>query len=140
MAVDLLFKGVPLTGHPVNLVFGEDDAPPISDATISLVATLPGLTGAVPLAIGVTVAFSGVFPSLTGSIAVTYNSNTERPTVGQVSAPWQDGADARAPMGVVWEMPMGTPVATQAAWQDGVRSSSCRMTGSFTPLLQSQWP
>lgn len=121
MAVDLLFKGAPLTGHPVNLVFGEDDAPPIADATISLVAALPGLTGSVPIGIAVAVSFVSAFPVLTGAVGITYNSNTERPTVGRVSATWQDGIDARAPTAVAWDDTVRSPVGTASGWQGGAR-------------------
>lgn len=124
MAVDLLFKGAPLTGHPVNLVFGEDDAPPIADATISLVAALPGLTGSVPIGIAVAVSFVSAFPALSGAIGITYNSNTERPTVGRVSASWQDGADARAPTAVWWDDTVRSPVGTASRWQGAARSGA----------------
>lgn len=135
MAVDLLFKGAPLTGTPVNLVFGEDDAPPIVDAVVSLVASLPALSGSVPVAVGVTVGFSGAFPSLTGSVAVRYESDTQRPDVNEVAVPWQDAGRTQERTKGVWQDT--TPVApswavewqpaaplesaVHAAWQDVIR-------------------
>jgi hypothetical protein len=124
VAVDLLFKGAPLTGHPVNLVFGEDDAPPITDAVVSLVASFPRLTGSIPVAIGVTIAFAGNFPRLTGTIGVTYNSNTERPMVNQVAAVWQDADDARAPVEVLWDQGVRTPAATDSRYERAVGLSA----------------
>lgn len=124
MAVDLLFKGAPLTGHPVDLVFGEDDAPPITDAVVSLVGALPGLSGAVPVALGVTVAFAGSFPRLSGTIGVTYNSNTARPTVNRVASVWQDGADARAPLAAHWDQAMRTPAGTDSRYERAVGLSA----------------
>lgn len=117
MAVDLLFKGAPLTGYPVNLVFGEDDAPPIADATISMVAAMPGLTGSVPIGVVVTLSFVSAFPVLTGAVGVTYNSNTERPMVNQVGSAWQDGTDTRAPVAAMWDDASRLPVGTDARYE-----------------------
>lgn len=117
MAVDLLFKSAPLTGHPVNLVFGEDDAPPLTDAVVALVASFPRLAGSIPVVLGVGVAFTGSFQRFTGTIGVTYNSNTERPMVSQVGSLWQDGDDTRAPMASVWDDAVRLPVGTDSRYE-----------------------
>lgn len=117
MAVDLLFKSAPLTGHPVNLVFGEDDAPPLTDAVVTLVTTLPGLTGVVSVVMGVTVGFTSTLPALTGTIGVTYNSNTERPMVNQVGSLWQDGDETRAPTASGWDDAVRLPVGTDSRYE-----------------------
>lgn len=117
MAVDLLFKSAPLTGHPVNLVFGEDDAPPLTDAVVALVASFPRLTGSIPVVLGVGVAFTSSFQRLTGTIGVTYNSNTERPMVNLVGSLWQDGDDTRTPTASVWDDAVRLPVGTDSRYE-----------------------
>lgn len=136
MAVDLLFKRPPLTGHPVNLVFGEQDGPPpVSDAIVLLVAELPALQANVPVALGVTTALAGGLPALTGSFTVTYNTDTARPLVSGVTTHWQDGTDHRAPVESSLQQAVPLPAAAdsnyqralplaagvRAVWQEAVR-------------------
>ncbi|TXT38836.1 MAG: hypothetical protein FD135_2627 [Comamonadaceae bacterium] len=90
MAVDLIFSQPPITGQPVELVFGQTDEPVAVDATVSCAITLPGLTGSVGVLLGVPVACTLTLPELSGSIGILYNSDTSRPAVGQVQSTSQE--------------------------------------------------
>ena len=84
---DLVFAGSPVTRLPVRLVFGDDAAgTPQPDATVVLVAVLPGLSGAQAIVLGLAVAVRSMLPSLICSAAVLYQSQTQRPTVASVQA------------------------------------------------------
>lgn len=134
MAADLVFKAAQ-TYNP-NLVFGEDGgAPPITDAVVSFVASLPGLQGAITTHLGVTVAFAAALPGLSGTIGVRYDSRTERPTVNQVRSRFQDGDDLETGVEQRWQQarPLAVPMSStyeQAlplrtsvlqAWEDAIR-------------------
>lgn len=122
MAVDLLFKGAPLTGHPVNLVFGQgDDPPPATDATVTLVGRLPGLSGTIPLAPGVTTTLHATLPGLTGTIGIRYNTDTSRPVVNETDMRWQEGVDIATGVEAVWQDSQRLPVGVDTRWQDAVR-------------------
>lgn len=121
-SVDLIFKGAPLTGNPVDLVFGaEDGPPPISDAVVSFVTTLPGLSANVPVALGVGVTFEAQLPGLTGSIDVRYASDTARPLVNDTDMRWQDGNDIESGVTTTWQDSVRTPAGVSSSWQDAVR-------------------
>lgn len=134
MAADLVFKAAQ-TYNP-NLVFGDDGgAPPISDATISLEATLPGLQGAIPTHLGVTFTLTATLPGLSGTVGVRYDSRTERPLVNQVRSRFQEGEDLETGVEQHWQQaaPLAVPIRSRyeealplrtsmrQAWEDAVR-------------------
>lgn len=113
---DLVFSGAPLlTG---DLVFGDDGSNPISDAVINgtIAIEMPALAGQVVLGIVAAGAIAIDMPALLGE--VIYNSDTQRPLVGQVAVRWQD-ADAR--LGETeqrWQDTAAQPVDMRARFQD----------------------
>lgn len=76
-----------------SLVFGDDIVAGITDMAIT--GTLPGLVVAVRLGPPRDMVLTGVFPALSVLAAVSYHSNTERPMVNDVAAPWQEAADTQ---------------------------------------------
>lgn len=121
MSADLVFRSAQ-TNNP-NLVFGEDDAPPISDSTISLVATLPALRGAVRTALGHSVSFSATLPALRGTINAVYDTRTERPLAARVVVPFQDGDDLETGVTPVWQEAVGYATGPEARWTEADRES-----------------
>lgn len=128
-AVDLIFGAAPATGHPVNLTFGADDDAPILDAEITLSIVLPRVRPTVLVSLTEQVSVQVVLSRIVPTVEVRYESGTQRPLVGTVGAPWQEGADVRtgaqtghaeaapanagaqnewalaAPLPAAWEMP-----------------------------------
>jgi hypothetical protein len=51
--------------------------------TVAVTGELPGLSGVISVAHPITVAITGALPGLGGTVEVNFNSDTERPTVGQ---------------------------------------------------------
>ena len=84
---DLVFAESPVTRLPVRLVFGDDAGRSSQpDTTVVLDATLPGLSGAQAIVLGLAVAVRSTLPGLSCSAAVQYQSQTQRPTVASVQA------------------------------------------------------
>lgn len=113
--IDLLFSQLPVTGQPVEIVFGADEGTPTvaTDAYLSGTLPQPGLQGTITIgpvvdaAIAATlpqpgldalldmrqvyaVHLSGALPQpgLLADLPAEYLTNTSRPTVGQALAPW----------------------------------------------------
>ena len=113
--IDLLFSQLPVTGQPVEIVFGADEGTPTVATNAYLSGTLPqpGLQGTITIgpvvdaAIAATlpppgldalldmrqvyaVHLSGALPQpvLLADLPAEYLTNTSRPTVGQALAPW----------------------------------------------------
>ncbi len=142
--VDLLFAQAPLTDNPVNLVFGEADlgavAHPVTVLGVlpaltgvvmvvpalsaQIVGTLPALVGNIHVAMVVDVTISGAMPGLTGVIDAVYLSNTQRPTVGMATAPWQVADDLGIGAGSMSQKPLAAPAGFQGDWQEAQRLSS----------------
>jgi hypothetical protein len=121
MAVELLFDGLPLTGSPVNLVFGETDPPVLEDAVVSFVTTLPALSGAVTVRIAKVVSFTAVLPGLSGSVGVNYLSDTSRPTVGFAKAYFEDANGLQASKVGTWQDGLSTSAGPRVPYQDAAR-------------------
>lgn len=130
MSADLVFRSAQ-TNDP-NLVFGsEDGPPPISDATISLVASLPALRGAVHTALGQPVSLRATLPALRGTINAVYDTRTERPLAARVVAPFQDGDDLEVGVTPVWQEAVGYATGPDARWADADRTSAQKI-GAWT--------
>lgn len=121
MPNDLVFSQAPLTESPINLVFGDDGGPPpVSDAVVSFVTSLPPLSGAVRVAIAKGVSLNGALPALGGSVVLRYESNTARPLVNQTRTQWQDGISTDAGVQAHWQDTDRLPVGVETHWQDGI--------------------
>lgn len=116
--VFLLLHQEPVTGATVDLIFGAEDAPVITDTTGDLLANLPQLTAAITIravdAGTLTGAFAG--PTLTASAA--YHSNAQRPIVGKTAAPWQVAADHEAGAKVTHDDARAQPTGWGTPWQE----------------------
>jgi hypothetical protein len=81
---NLVFAGTPLIEQPLGLVFGDSDTSTHPDSLLEVSGALPELVTRLHLVIGVPVAWQAVLPDLVGTVAVKYQSQTQRPTVAQV--------------------------------------------------------
>lgn len=113
--IDLLFSQLPVTGQPVEIVFGADEGTPtvatdaylsgtlpqpglqgtitigpVVDATIAATLQPPGLDALLDMRQVYAVHLSGALPQpvLLADLPAEYLTNTSRPTVGQALAPW----------------------------------------------------
>ena len=80
---DLVFAQPPRV-HPTRLVFGDSDTSTHPDSLLEVSGALPELVGRLHLVIGVTLKLQAELPDLVGTVAVKYQSQTQRPTVAQV--------------------------------------------------------
>jgi hypothetical protein len=80
---DLVFAQPPRV-HPTQLVFGDRDTSTHPDSMLEVSGALPELAARLHLVIGVPVAWQAVLPDLVGTVAVKYQSQTQRPTVAHV--------------------------------------------------------
>lgn len=114
--IDLLFSQLPVTGQPVEIVFGADDETPSTAIVATLAATLPQpvLYGTVLIGPVVNAALQATLPqpalsalldvrqvyavamvatlpqpALLADLPAEYLTNTARPTVGRLVNPWQ---------------------------------------------------
>ena len=118
---DLVFAGSPVTRLPVRLVFGDDAAgTPQPDATVVLVAVLPGLSGAQAIVLGLAVAVRSMLPSLICSAAVLYQSQTQRPTVASVQACAQLAANTEIGITAPEQHALRVETGMQAAFTEAI--------------------
>ena len=80
---DLVFAQPPRV-HPTRLVFGDSDTSTHPDSLLEVSGALPELVARLHLVIGVPVAWQAALPDLVGTVAVRYQSQTQRPTVAHV--------------------------------------------------------
>jgi len=116
---DLLFGKAPITGSPADLVFGEVDAP--DSVSVEIGGALPGVAGLVAIVPKYEATIGGTMPSMVGSSIVTYSSNTQRPTVGQVGNDWQVADHANASVGFTHQDSAPTPSYVEAPHQQAMR-------------------
>jgi hypothetical protein len=122
VAVDLVFQNLQSTS--TNLVFGENDAPPIANALVDFVADLPAFGSAIAVRAAVGVGFSGSFPAFAGDIGVTYETNAERPTVAATAVPWEDANDVQSGFTGVWQDGDARFTSQRLKWQPADRAAS----------------
>ena len=84
MPENLVFAGTPLIEQPLGLVFGDSDTSTHPDSLLEVAGALPELVARLHLVNGVPVAWQAVLPDLVGTVAVKYQSQTQRPTVAHV--------------------------------------------------------
>ena len=82
---DLVFAQPPRV-HPTQLVFGDSDTSTHPDSLLEVSGALPELIARLHLVIGVPVALQAALPDLVGTVAVKYQSQTQRPTVAHVQS------------------------------------------------------
>lgn len=134
---DLVFKDPPVSGQPVNLVFGASETPVLVNTTVRIAATLPRLTGSVRASIGVKVTASALLPGITGAVIVTYLTGAARPLVSETRGRYQlaDAVETGAQAGYDSTLPL--PKVTDAYWQRAkVLQSGATASHSLTSGLQ----
>jgi hypothetical protein len=123
----LLFIAPPVTGSQVNLVFGGDQPTvevPITDATVALRASLPALRALARITLGYTIAARAVLPALRALMPVVYATDTARPLVGKVAAQWHPGTSAQAGQTHTWQDAKKLDALTVPAWQNAAHASA----------------
>jgi len=130
VSADLVFRSA--QANDPNLVFGSDDGPPpATDATITLVASLPALRGSVLTHLGQPVTLVASLPKLKGSVAVAYETSTSRPTVADVGSPYQDASHRTTGAQSGFQDGAHANSETSSPWQNAVPLSS-GFRGFFT--------
>ena len=118
---DLVFAGSPVTRLPVRLVFGDDTASSSQpDATLVLDATLPGLSGAQAIVLGLVGSIRSMLPGLICGAAVQYQSQTQRPTVASVQAAAQVAASTEIGITVPEQHTLRMETGMQAAFTEAI--------------------
>lgn len=142
--IDLLFSQLPVTGQPVEIVFGADEGTPTvaTDAYLSGTLPQPGLQGTIYVGPVVDAALSATLPQpgldalldvrqvyavqlagtlpqpgLLADLPAEYLTNTSRPTVGRAFAPWTPGAPLQTGTQDNAQDTAATPAGTAPRWQ-----------------------
>lgn len=149
--VDLLFGQPPITGQPVDLIFGADDASthatviatlqgtlaqpelhgtliggPVVDASIAATLPQPALSALLDVRQIYTAALATLLPqpALLADLQAAYLSNTARPTVAQATNPWQPADFAQAGTQGRMQSTVATTSGTSTLWQRAVQSAA----------------
>ena len=132
---DLVFAQPPRV-HPTRLVFGDSDTSTHPDSLLEVSGMLPELVARLHLVIGVPVAWQAALPDLVGTVAVKYQSQTQRPTVAHVQT-WSQ-------VSVVTESGLTQPQqhaqATNAGAQDQAQNAASIRQGvspSYVEAIRS---
>ena len=119
--IDLLFSQLPVTGQPVEIVFGADEGTPTvaTDAYLSGTLPQPGLQGTIYIGPLVEVTLSATLPPpvLLADLPAEYLTNTSRPTVGRAFAPWTPGAPLQTGTQDQNQDTQARPAGTAPRWQ-----------------------
>ena len=121
LPTDLVFAENPVTGLPVKLVFGDDaglGSKP--NATVAFDAALPALTGAQAIVLGLAVCVRSMLPALTASLAVQYQSQTQRPTVASVHSGAQVAATRESGITAPEQHALRVETGMQAAFAEAI--------------------
>lgn len=116
---DLIFGRPPLTDQPIDLVFGETDAPVVQEVILDGAATVTGLRFRVNVANTVGLSGGGVITGLRMRVATRFDINTERPLVAEVSQHYQDGDDYQTDVSAAWSDTAPAPFDVDAHAQNG---------------------
>lgn len=115
--VDLLFKDSPRVGSPVDLIFGLTEAPTIPQVFATLAGAFSPLTFAARTGSKEKATLTGVFAPLTLTSLAKYDSNTARPTVGQVAQYWQIATHGEVGVQNSMQLAVSSPLGRQGRWQ-----------------------
>ncbi|MGP1682179.1 MAG: hypothetical protein ACTS8S_07625 [Giesbergeria sp.] len=123
--IRLVFSKPPVaTPGAVRLVFGDDAAPAIPDATLDGGGRITGLRLRISMRSGVLLAGAGRITGLRLRIGVQFDINVSRPTVGGVHATWQDAALVQHALRSQWQQSAVLPAGTRTKWQDAERAAA----------------
>ena len=114
MSEDLLFRFSPKS-NPADLLFGESEA--IPDAEVTVIGTLPGLSGAVQIGRIYQLEVEGAFPGLDGVTTLRYVSETDRPLVAQTEIRHQIAAPLEVGVMSSHVQALRQEVGAQARWE-----------------------
>lgn len=151
MAVDLLFKGAPLTEPPINLTFGaEDDAPTPDTRTLNGLGRMSALRGRGTISRVQVLNGVGKMSAMRGSGAMIYQSRTSRPLVNRTDQKFQQAITvvhrvdnfyaAAQPVAIEvisrWQkfLPVHSQVVQRWQKSDKVRNSTTSRWQDFIPL------
>ena len=110
MTTELIFSAAPVTGLPVPLVFGGEDAPPTEGVGVEI-------TGAFNLV-------AEDIEDLTGSFAFAYFSGAERPDVNETRGVWQDARRTQEPTSAGWKDAQALRSAQSSRYQNAAPRES----------------
>lgn len=156
-SVDLLFSELPITGSPVDLLFGPDtpDAPAAVDLTLAGVLPKPELQASIVCGVVTNADLAGVIPQpaltalldvrqvyrvdlagvlpppvqLTALIGMEYNSNTARPTIGQTLNAWQPADPRESGIAEGYQQSIPLPNIAAAPWNAAMRTAADTSAG-----------
>jgi len=103
-----------------------------ADQTVSLNGALPALGGTVTIAIGVGVAISGVLPRFSGTVNAIYDSQTERPMVGQVASNYQIAVRAETGIEQLQQHALATDTGFAGWFSNAQRAATEVVNSPFT--------
>ena len=143
---DLIF-GLPLDQSlPAHLVFGDDSEPSIPDGHLSVKGKITRLRGTARIALSKDVTARGrITQGLKGTARLTYNTDTQRPVVGQVTGVFEQGVPTRDGIRATWQEAVALPTENRVVYQqakpieDGTRgtwSDAVRLHDGLTSQYQ----
>ena len=138
---DLLFFENPASNG--NLVFGAGDGAHAGDSyTLSSEIVLPGITGAVNLALAYLVNSSLTLPGLTGGATVTYNNDVVRPEVSRAKSIVSVAMTSESGVGSIVHQSVQTHPEVLSILQDAKKiseqvSSLCLDSARYVEVLSS---
>lgn len=127
---DLIF-GLPIDQSlPANLVFGDDAEPSTPDGNLSVKGKITRLRGAAHVALSKDVTARGrITQGLKGTALLVYNTDTQRPVVGQVTGVFEQGVPTRDGLRATWQEAVALPTDNRVVYEqarhieDGTRST-----------------
>ncbi|MDH6168124.1 hypothetical protein M2282_003275 [Variovorax boronicumulans] len=121
MPSDLVFDRPPLTGSPVELVFGDDVATPSDAVYATGRIALPSfiVLGAATVKRPPTATAGGsiALPAFMLTGTLRYDSAVERPLVGRARAQWQLAASVQSPVSAELQAVQPVRATSRAKWQ-----------------------
>lgn len=118
---DLLFELLPRSGSPVELVFGEEAPPPaVADTRVSGTAVFTRPTASGRTRLGIRASASATFVRPTLQATTRYDSDTQRPLVGETQTRFQRAGAQPAAVAAPFEEGRFTPAQTAALFAKAV--------------------
>lgn len=118
MSVDLRFVLPLQTGHPVDLLFGQD-TPAFDGALVSFSVTLAAPTAAITLSAAEKLDVASSLPLPMVSFALVYDNAAPRGLSAATGARWQEGAPARSYTTSPYDDAQRLRTNAQLPWVDG---------------------